>query len=401
MQPVQLLPRTVALDPRIARVDHVADARHGQRGLGHVGRQHQPALRSGIEHPVLVPRGQPCVQRQHFGLTVLAPLQCLVGVADLALAGQEHQHVATRVLAGDFIHRRDDGVVDGALALLLALAFQRPVADLHRISPPLHADHRRIVEMAGEAFGVDGGRGDDDLQVPALAQQLLEVAQQEVDVEAALVGFVDDDGVVGRQPAVARDLGQQDAVGHELDAGVVADLVGEAHLVSDRVADTGLEFLRHPSRHRARGDPARLGAANHAGDTAPGRQAQLGQLGGLARAGLAGDDHHRMAANQLDDTLAFTGDRQGFVQTHRRHRGRPRLAPRHRTGQSLGESVARGGVARAGLPARPQSVQSPAIPAERAVDGAAGGLEIVVGRRFDSVHQSNRVKRFITQTGLG
>ena len=49
-------------------------------------------------------------------------------------------------------------------------------------------------------------------------QQPLEVAEQEVDVEAALVRLVDDDRVVAAQQPVALDLGQQDAVGHQLDA---------------------------------------------------------------------------------------------------------------------------------------------------------------------------------------
>src|SRR3546814_6700497 len=90
--------------------------------------------------------------------------------------------------------------------------------------------HRRAAEVCGEALGVDGGRGDDHLQVAAPLQQLLQVAEQEIDVEAALVGLVDDDGVVGRQPAVRGDLCQQDAVGHELDRGVGRDVVGEAYL---------------------------------------------------------------------------------------------------------------------------------------------------------------------------
>jgi hypothetical protein len=52
------------------------------------------------------------------------------------------------------------------------------------------------VEVLGEALRVDGGGGDDQLQVRALGQQLLQIAEQEVDVEAALVGLVDDQRVV-------------------------------------------------------------------------------------------------------------------------------------------------------------------------------------------------------------
>ena len=43
---------------------------------------------------------------------------------------------------------------------------------------------------------VDGGAGDDQLEVGPLRQQLPEVAEQEVDVEAPLVRLVDDDRVV-------------------------------------------------------------------------------------------------------------------------------------------------------------------------------------------------------------
>src|SRR3546814_5902201 len=71
-----------------------------------------------------------------------------------------------------------------------------PISHLHRMAAPLHVHHRRAAEVCGEARGVDGGRGDDHLQVAAPLQQLLQVAEQEIDVETALVGLVDDDGVV-------------------------------------------------------------------------------------------------------------------------------------------------------------------------------------------------------------
>jgi hypothetical protein len=72
-------------------------------------------------------------------------------------------------------------------------------------------------EMRRKAVGVDGRRGDDELEVGPLGQQLLEVAEQEIDVEAALVRLVDDDRLVGVQVGVGLRLGEQDAVGHQLD----------------------------------------------------------------------------------------------------------------------------------------------------------------------------------------
>ena len=326
MQPVQLLPRAVALDARIARIHHVADARHRQRGFGHVGRQHQAPARARVEHAVLVGRRQPRVQRHHFGLTVFAPLQRLVRIANLTLARQEHQHIATRVDAGDLVDRRHDGVVDGAFAIapniagvaVARFAFERAVAHLHRESAAFHVDHRRVIEMPREPLGVDGGRSDDQLEVGTLAQQLFEIAQQEVDVEAALVRFVHDDGVVGGQPPVAGDLRQQNAVGHELDARVLTHAIGEAHLEPHRGAQWGVEFFSHARGHRARSDTPRLRAADHAGRTPPGCQAQLGQLGGLARTGLTGNHHHRMVADERDDAIGFARDRQLRIQRDRR-----------------------------------------------------------------------------------
>jgi hypothetical protein len=71
--------------------------------------------------------------------------------------------------------------------------------------------------MLGKALGVDGRRRDDHLQIRPLRQDLAQVAEQEVDVEAALVRLVDDDRVVGAQQRIVLRLGQQDAVGHQLD----------------------------------------------------------------------------------------------------------------------------------------------------------------------------------------
>ena len=51
-----------------------------------------------------------------------------------------------------------------------------------------------------------------------LREQPVQVAEQEVDVQAALVRLVDDDRVVAAQQPVAPDLGEQQAVGHQPDA---------------------------------------------------------------------------------------------------------------------------------------------------------------------------------------
>ena len=60
------------------------------------------------------------------------------GVADLALAGQEHEHVA-RAFAQQLVDRVGDRVLLVAVRVL-----DRPVAQLDRIRAPGHLDHRRV-----------------------------------------------------------------------------------------------------------------------------------------------------------------------------------------------------------------------------------------------------------------
>ena len=102
-QPLHLRPHRVAADARRAGVDDVADARHGEARLGDVRREHdaasQPRDLRRLEHPVLVGRGEPAVEGEHLGLAgAAAPRRVRahrrLGVADLALAREEHEHVA-------------------------------------------------------------------------------------------------------------------------------------------------------------------------------------------------------------------------------------------------------------------------------------------------------------------
>ncbi len=162
--------------------------------------------------------------------------------------------------------------------------------------------------MGGEASGLDGGRGDDHLEVRAAGQQLGQVAEDEVDVQAPLVGLVHDDRVVGRQGAVAAELGQQDPVGHELHHRGVAHPVGEAHRVAHRLTQLDPELLGDAIGHRARRQPPRLGVADHGFDAPAQLEADLGQLGGLARPGLAGHDYDLVLGDGLGDLLAALGD---------------------------------------------------------------------------------------------
>ena len=303
-QLLDLAAKAVALDPRRAGVDDVADAGHGERGLGDVGGEHDPARAVRREHLVLLLLAEAGEERQHLDPGRMVLPQLLGGVADLALAGQEDEHVAgagggdaASPLPERAAPELVDRVADRVAEIVVAAFLERPPADLDRIEPARDLQHRRRPvlrrEVVGEALGVDRRRGDDDLQVGPARQDLAQVAEQEVDVQAALVRLVDDDRVVGAQQRVALGLGEQDAVGHQLDAGAGREPVLEADLVADDLAERRLQLLGDPPGDARGGDPARLGVADQAaavGPAAAHRQRDLRQLGGLARAGLAADD---------------------------------------------------------------------------------------------------------------
>ena len=344
-EPLHLGAVGVARDPGVAGVDDVADARDRQRGLRDVGGEHDPSPGVRREDPVLLGRRQPREQRDHLvgrgqprrrgGLA-----EHVGGVPDLPLPRQEDQDVAGP-LAHQLLDRVDDRlglVLDQHLALVVRRLLarhlhQRAVAHLHRVGPPRHLDDRRgravgLGEVRGELLGVDGRGGDHDLEVGPLRQQLLEVAEEEVDVEAALVGLVDDQRVVRREQPVVLELGQQDAVRHELDEGVLAGPVGEPDLVAHRapgLAEPGsAELLGDPLGDAAGGDPARLGVPDHPVHAAAELEADLGQLGGLARPGLPRHDHDLVVADGGGDVLTPLADRQLGGVADLRHQGLPR-----------------------------------------------------------------------------
>ncbi len=107
-QSLHLEPSAVPRDARGARVDHVADAGDGDRGLRHVGGEHDPTPGVGGEHPMLLGGRQAGVERQHVGGRHRHRLDRVGGVADLTLAGAEDEDVAGAVAT-----QLVDGVADG------------------------------------------------------------------------------------------------------------------------------------------------------------------------------------------------------------------------------------------------------------------------------------------------
>ena len=187
--------------------------------------------------------------------------------------------------------------------------------DLDRVTPPLdEVDRcRRAIgpgEVLRETIGVDRRGGDDDMEVVTSVEQSTEITQQEVDVEAPLVGLVDDDRVIATEFRVALQFGEEDAVGHQADPCRRPDTVVEADAESDLRTEFDPELTRHPRCDRPGRDPAGLRVADHTRRSTSGSQAEFRQLGALARPGLTGDDHHAVLPDGGDQRIGVGGDRE-------------------------------------------------------------------------------------------
>ena len=226
---------------------------------------------------------------------------------DVALAGQEHQDVP-RTLVTQFVDHRDDAVVQ--VRLSAGDLLRRLVAQLHRIAAPGDLDNGCVVEELREALRVDGGRADDQFQIPAAREQRLDVPEQEIDVEAAFVGLVDDDRVVGAQVPIRLDLRQQHAVGQHLQVAIVTNPLVEAKLVADTLAEVRIELVGDARGGAAGRDPPRLRMTDEPVGAAAYGEADLRQLRGLPRTGLAAHDDHRVGADGLADLGDVRADRE-------------------------------------------------------------------------------------------
>ena len=258
-----------------------------------------------VKNAVLLGLAQARKQRQYLGvaqqrLVAQVPAQVVGRLANFTLTGQKHQDVTLVVsVAPEFVHTIGDGVVQVVITRLL----KRPVALLHREHTARHHDDGRrtgfAFEVVCKALCIDGGRCHHHFQVGSARQDLAQVAQQKIDVEAALVSLVDDDGVVSFEQRVGLCLGQQYAVGHEFDRGVAAEPVLKPHLVAHDLAQWRGQFLGNALGHTAGGNAPRLRVADQL--TLPGRvialaaphgQGNFGQLSGLAGTGFPANDDH-------------------------------------------------------------------------------------------------------------
>ena len=127
-------------------------------------------------------------------------------LADLALAGQEDEDVAAAPLAPRARRRRRRSPRSSVVLVvgLVARRAERPVAHLDRIRAARDLDHRRRrrpPKCAAKRSASIVAEVTISFRSGRCGSSCLQVAEQEIDVEAALVRLVDDDRVVGARAA--------------------------------------------------------------------------------------------------------------------------------------------------------------------------------------------------------
>src|SRR4051812_4162229 len=109
--------------------------------------------------------------------------------------------------------------------------------------------------------------------------------------------------------AITLRFGEQDAVGHQFQIGVLADVIGKPYLVTYASADIRSQLLGDPRCNASGRNPARLGVANHSRNAATQFQAYFWQLRSLARTGFTADDDHLIFRDGLCNLILLLRDR--------------------------------------------------------------------------------------------
>ncbi len=91
---------------------------------------------------MLLGRREPGVERQHLGAAQVQLAERFSGVVDLALARQEHEHVAGS-LVREFLDRVENPLHLVAIRFVGLVVDERSVPQLDRKGPARDLDHRR------------------------------------------------------------------------------------------------------------------------------------------------------------------------------------------------------------------------------------------------------------------
>jgi hypothetical protein len=212
-----------SVEPRLPRqpcIDHRVHPLDRQAALREVGGDDHlpPAAGSRRDRPVLLGRRERSVQRVDRDLLTGRQAPELAGrAADLGCAGQEDQDVAG--LSGTHL---SDAVGDRGGEVTRVGAW--PMLDRDGVLPPSRLHDRRVPEQVGHPSAVEGGGGDEDVQIRTQGAPRFErEGQREVGLEVALVELVEEQHARAGQRRIPLQPAEQDPLRDHLDARRPAD----------------------------------------------------------------------------------------------------------------------------------------------------------------------------------
>ena len=87
-------------------------------------------------------------------------------------------------------------IVNFRLVAVLLDLIKRFITYLHRIGAAGNKLYGSIVKVAGKLFHIYGGRGDDKAEILSFFQEIVQKAQNKVDIKAAFMGFVHNENFI-------------------------------------------------------------------------------------------------------------------------------------------------------------------------------------------------------------
>ena len=236
---------------------------------------------------------EPPVQWEHFNPSPTRiprkVLQQLGGSTDFAHPWQKRQDMAVGRLLYRATHRTGD------LSGQRRCGSAGQVLHIHR-KPTTARGHEGcvIAEQLLEGLGVERGRHHHNPQLgPGVAPQIGQQRHGQIEIETALVHFVEHHTRHVFEERVALDLAQQHALGHRNQPSTRAGAVFETHLPADGFPRSFPPLLGNPQRRQACSHPSRL----YQPDTSTLRKLELTVIdgpkhrwrypGGLSRSGGA------------------------------------------------------------------------------------------------------------------
>ena len=231
-----------------------------------------------MKNPLLVRQAQPGEQRQNARVSQIPAFQFFRHLTYFAFSGKEDKHIPAVVQSIQPIH----GTCHMSRKFLIVILW-RQIVEVHRISAAFYLNYRCASKEFGKPAGIQRRGTDDQPQVSPPVQQKPQIAEQKVNVEAAFMRLIQNQGMILAQIRIMLRFRQKNPIRHELQARIRPGFFLKAHLVTHQTSQVAVQFLRHSAGNGSSSQPSGLGApysAPHLPGKLHGHFRELGSLTG-------------------------------------------------------------------------------------------------------------------------